>query len=653
MTLTVKPVQIKRSGDTSQRRHRFRINSFGLRLFLMMMGGVVVGIGGMAFLFGETVKYQAEDQIEATLTNKVSTINDVIDQAEILAYGLNISVKTLHVRRAETPETYQELTRQLFQGRPNFVSGLGFGQKGYGILPSQQWFFPYYQSLPSGSASASTEVVYVDQVKPDYFYPETDRYRDYFLPQVDRWTTPYSSDRGSLLTYYSQIFDDQRTWLGTVVIDIEATHLSDLLDQPVFRDGGELVLLTRGGEIIAYPSRPEGDDPQTYEDIATLKGMWPQIGTERSGFLEGATGYWAYTQIPERNWVLLAHVPYSTVFGPVTLITLGATTVAGLLLMGVVVLAIRYLNHRLRPVLDECHRLSEIDDAMARRLRHKDELEQLSFSFFNLLEQLAWQRPLITRMSRRMRSLEEVVTSAVDEGQQQSQLVTQVKQWVDDTSDLSHILATQALNVKAVGRAHLGAVELSQQQLNALATQLADLGEKIHQLPERVEELVAATHQTTQSTQGYYQIVNTAKGVLLTGAALLSQAAHPPTLSEFAEITTQFQPLVDELQALVEKLSEASKQQLQEGEQVHLRAADLHTSVRKFDRHLREMDTLLTASKDGLQDSQTKAHRLLDTGEQVTESSQQLRTLVQTIQSTVKAIVAIAHSTRARLQRRA
>ncbi|MEO0455040.1 MAG: hypothetical protein AAF152_00460, partial [Cyanobacteria bacterium P01_A01_bin.114] len=381
---------------------QFRVNSFGLRLFLVIMGGVLVGIGGMAFLFGETVKYQAENQIENTLQNKVGTINDVIDQAETLAYGLNVSVSTLHVRQAETPETYQELTRQLFQGRPDFVTGLGFGQKAYGILPSRQWFFPYYQLAPAAQSSALSESqetelqpletqadsLYIDQADPDYFYPATDRYRDYFLPRVNRWTTPYQSERGVLLTYYSQILDDQGEWLGTAMIDIDGTYLSTLLNEPVFQAGGQLMLLTADGDVIANPSNPSQLGTQTYEDIPGLSNIWRQLSSDTPGFIEGKTGYWAYTQIPERDWVVLAYVPYSLVFGRVMLITLGATTLVGLLLAGVVAGAIRHLNQRLRPMLAECHRLSEIDQAMVEQLKNKDELEQLSFSFFNLLDQL-------------------------------------------------------------------------------------------------------------------------------------------------------------------------------------------------------------------------------------------------------------------------
>ncbi|MEM8810865.1 MAG: hypothetical protein AAGF01_33055, partial [Cyanobacteria bacterium P01_G01_bin.38] len=408
MQTTPPPAQTASDASMPVVGRRFRINSFGLRLFLVIMGGALTGIGGMAFLFGEKVKYQAEDQIKSTLNSKVSTIHEVTDQAENLAYGLNVSVSTLYIRRAETPGTYRELTRQLFQGRPEFVTGLGFGQKQYGILSEREWFFPYYQasaetaaSLPQSSAPETGQLTqtqppeprpegrYTDQAEPAYFYPETDRYRDYFLPQANLWTTPYQRDRKLLLSYYSQIFDNQGVWLGTAVVDIDGTYLSTVLDEPVLRQGGQLMLLTKTGDVIANPADPDALGTQTYEDIPELSALWAQMGaSDPAGFIEGETGYWAYTQIPEREWLMVAYVPYRVVFGQVMLITLGASTAVGLLLAGVVALAIRYLNRRLRPVLEECHRLSEVDDEMLKQLNNKDELEQLSISFFNLLEQL-------------------------------------------------------------------------------------------------------------------------------------------------------------------------------------------------------------------------------------------------------------------------
>lgn len=622
----------------------------------------MAAMGAMAFLFGETVKYQAEGHIRGTLNNKVDTINEVIDQAETLAYGLNISVATLHVRRAETPETYQELTRKLFKGRPEFVTGLGFGQKEYGILPSKRWFFPYYQASPlvarsSANASlteaelaeAQSDGRYVDQVAPRYFYPETERYRKYFLPQVNRWTIPYESDdRGVLLTYYSQIFDNAGEWIGTAVIDVDGTYLSTVLNEPVLRDGGELMLLTSAGEVIANPSGPGQLGTQTYEDIPGLGDIWSEIDLQTTGFLEGETGYWAYTQIPERDWLLMAYVPYGVVFGRVMVITVITTTAVALLLAGVIAIAISYLNQRLRPVLNECHRLSEIDDAMLEQLQNKDELEQLSLSFFHLLEQLTQQKPILNQVQ----SLEHVVMATADKEQQQSQLITQVQKWMDNTDDLSQLLTEQATAMEEAGSATHEALKAGTQNMTSVMTELEMFRRNTRQLPEQMQDLLQATELTTQATQEHHHLINRAKMLVLNAFTLATRASQQQNPSEFKATVVQFQRLITQLQQLTDQFSQALAAQQTQRKQVQEVGSDLNDSVRSLERQTRHLTSSIEMSQDALGRGRTTAHQVTHMGEQVTQSSQQLGELVQAIQQTMQNIVAIADATQTRLQNR-
>lgn len=408
----------------TQLKQKFRRNSFGIRLFSMIMGGAVVSIAGVAFLFAETVKFQAEDQIQKVLEGKVGTIQEITDRAENLAYSLGVSAATLHVRKAETPETYQELTRQFIESQPSYILGLGFGQKENGILPSLDWFHPYYQvdaateegdspaddssddssaaaeepadastnapTVDSLEAAAQTATLrYADRAEEPYFYPTSEVYRTYFLPQKSLWTAPYRGDRGLFLTYYSQIFDNTDEWIGTAVVDVNESYLQAVLNEPVYRGGGELFLMAENGQVVANPSAADDVIGQTYADIPGLTEVWALIqGKSSSGLLEGESGYWSYLPIADQSWVVVSYVPYRVVFGRIVVISLGAMLLAGLLMAGVSALAVRYLNRRLRPVINECQRLSTANEEVTEQLAGKDELSQLSISFFNLLEQL-------------------------------------------------------------------------------------------------------------------------------------------------------------------------------------------------------------------------------------------------------------------------
>ncbi|MEL6352294.1 MAG: hypothetical protein AAFR58_11040 [Cyanobacteria bacterium J06627_28] len=395
---TIEAVEIPK-----QQKKKLRFNSFGIRLFSLIMGGAIVSIAGVAFLFSEVIKNQAEDQIQITLESKVARIHEVTDRAETLAYSLGVSVGTLHIRGAETTGTYQELTRQLFDEHPDYILGLGFGQKQNGVLPNEDWFYPFYEAdsvvgeaaLPTTESAKSSR--YVDRASADNFYPETEAYQRYFLPQQRVWTAPYADVRSTLLTHYSPIVTDSGEWLGTAVIDVDGDYLSEMLDRPVFQNGGQLMLLSTDGNVIANPAAANDNvavEGQTFTDIPGLSEIWPQISaeatssTETTGLIEGETGYWSYVRLPEQSWLVLAYVPYRTVFGQIATIALSTVLLAGLLMLILVAIAVRYLNRRLRPVINECQRLSIEDDSVTEKMANQDELSQLSTSFFNLLEQL-------------------------------------------------------------------------------------------------------------------------------------------------------------------------------------------------------------------------------------------------------------------------
>ncbi|MEO0868215.1 MAG: methyl-accepting chemotaxis protein [Cyanobacteria bacterium J06642_11] len=379
-----------------------QLNSFRGRLFWMIMVGALTGVGGMAFLFSEMIKYQAEEQVQSTLDGQVNAIASVTEAAETLAYGLGVSATTLHERQAQFPDTYRELTRQLFERRPDFVVGLGLGQRENGLIVNQSWLFPYYW-VDAASAEPSTRqpVQYEDFADGEgEFYPDSDRYRDYFLPQKETWTTPYQANANQLLTYYFPLLSSNGRWLGTSLVDIDINYLSDLLNVPVFRQQGHFVLLTRSGQVIANPADAEA---QTYEDIADLRDFWFSTTFEETGFFEGEEGYWAYASVPGQDWLVFGFVPYGAVFSRIAVITLIASLLIVALLSVAISLAVRNLNRRLRPVLNQCNQLAEADDTLLSQWDTQDDLNQLSLAFFNMLEKLNLNEETIRRHEQKIK----------------------------------------------------------------------------------------------------------------------------------------------------------------------------------------------------------------------------------------------------------
>ena len=412
------------------------------------MLGALSGVGGMAFLFSEMIKYQAEDQVRSTLDGKVNAIASVTEAAETLAYGLGVSATTLHERQAQYPDTYRELTLQLFEKRPEFVVGLGVGQSENGLIVDKPWLFPYYwvTTAEDDSVVGKSTVRYENFADDEgEFYPESERYQQYFLPKRTVWTDPYQQGPSQLLTYYFPLIGDDGRWLGTTLVDIDSQYVGNLINDSVFRKMGHFLLVTRSGNVIVDPSNPK-NNLKTYEEITGLKDLWPQIGLdEKTGFLEGENGYWAYAAVPGQDWLVFGFVPYAAIFNRLALITLLAAGLMVALLSVAILLAIRSLNRHLRPVLNQCNQLAETDRGLLAQWDQQDDLTQLSLAFFNMLERLNLNAETIRRHEQKIEK--ETLHSDQVAGQ---------------FDDLTHLLTRQAGKQQSL-------VHSTQQQLAEIA----------------------------------------------------------------------------------------------------------------------------------------------------------------------------------------
>ena len=180
-------------------------------------------------------------------------------------------------------------------------------------------------------------------------------------------------------------------------MDIDTTYLGELLDDKVFQKAGNFLLLTRSGLLIADPTNPL-TKIQSYKNVAGINSVWNQLDKETtSGFLRGETGYWAYSTVPGKDWLLFGYVPYEAIFGRIIKITALTVAVVGLMTATVLYLAIRKLNQRIKPILLQANQFADNDQTLMASSTHHDELEQLSLSFFNMLNQFNLYQETIRR----------------------------------------------------------------------------------------------------------------------------------------------------------------------------------------------------------------------------------------------------------------
>lgn len=499
-----------------------QLDSFRGRLFWMIMAGALTGVGGMAFLFSEMIKFQAEDQVRSTLNGKVNAISSVTKAAETLGYGLGVSATTLHERQAQYADTYRELTLQLFERRPDFVVGLGLGQKENGLVANQPWLFPYYWVESSATDTAAPLPVRYEDLADDEgeFYPESESYKEVFSSRNNIWSEPYQKGPNQILTYYFRLFSGDGRWLGTTLVDIDTQYLSELINKPVFRGMGHFVLMSRSGNIIADPSQAE-NNLQTYKEINDLRDLWDGLDLKDSGFVEGETGYWAYEPVPGQDWLVFGFVPYAAVFSRIALITVAATALMVVLLSTAIILAIRSLNRRLTPVLNECKQLGHTEPGLLAQWDQQDELNQLSLAFFNMVERLNLNAETIRRHEQKIEK-EALHSDQVSEqflefaealnevGSEQQTLIRKLQQLVTGVANDAQSMDIQLDTLNMVGRALNG--ELSRTLSSEHATETLLL------LEQQIHTLMAAIKTETdfQSAEQLQALINQMMTTIMT-----------------------------------------------------------------------------------------------------------------------------------------
>jgi twitching motility protein PilJ len=467
----------------------------GSKLVFAVVGGALVGFGGIVFYVSEVIKTQSEEQILHSLNQKVEVLDKTFNQTKTLAETVRTSVLALHLQKNESAETYRRLLFEQFKQRPEFVVGLGLGQSENGILPKQPWFFSYYQT-DSGESNAPgiklsppySDIRYVDGVANGQFYPDSDRYRTYFTTQRDAWSEPTQQGEQRIATYYSQVINDQRDWLGTVFVDIETGFLNNLLTGSVMADAGAFALLTENGQLLSRGDMPETQQSvATYQAIAGLGEVWSQMRAE-SGIITSATGYWAYQRIPQTNWIAVAFVPQSTVSSPIRNIIIAGAMMTAMAIAVIIFLWLRSLNQQLRPILNKCEQLSPANAEIDAAIQQQDEIRQLSIRFFYLLDHFKHQEEQIRQE----------VAHIVQAREQLQQSVWAEKEGHALQDELQQLL--QVMSAVEEGNLAVDA-EVGLQRTGLLADTVNRMTERLGQIIARMSSASTEVGQKTEDLQ--------------------------------------------------------------------------------------------------------------------------------------------------------
>jgi methyl-accepting chemotaxis protein PixJ len=522
-----------------------RWNSLGTRLFLSVISGAVVGLGGMGFVFYNVLEQQAKTEIQASLETEVNSIESKLTPVQQSLEDLGAMTQLLKRQGNQNPEDYKTLLLEFFLKRPKLGMANALFQIPNDDLTKLKLFAPYYyadQNLPDQPgkrlAAPNDDAFYFDLTEDQYASKEY-----YTVPIAagkDTWSEPYEWSKITMTTLNHPFFDQQGKVQGFVTMDVNLTVLSKEISANVFRDQGFFVVLSEKGNVVSYP--PDAKQVrESHEKVPQLKEVWSQVQKNPSGIIRSGGNYWAYQRVPSTNWLMLAAVPQGVVVGPVLFITVGSTVAVGLLLAGVVVWFVNNLNRRLQPILDECQKLAETDAETQAEIQNQDEVGRLSLSFFNLLQQLAANEDRIREEAARTVAVESSLKQSAEEESEalQSEVghILDVVSAAEDgdltvqasVSDRATGLVADTLNrlIEQLAQV-LSQVLGTAQQVSAGSSNLEQLAKTVavnaEQQAAEVAQVLKLTEQVEQSAQQSGEQVTVANQALLGVSAAVGEA---------------------------------------------------------------------------------------------------------------------------------
>ena len=168
-----------------------RRRSIGTRLFAYVLSGVLIGLGGMSYLFYQVLEGHAKNEIQSSLIIKAERIEGQLQQVEQNSRNLSGAVVALQKNGVDDESFYIDLVFNLFRERSALTTGFGFGQTPYAVLPDRQWFWSYFYSDQSVSNPIGKKL---DGDFQDVFYTELGEDDQYYHRQ-----------------YYKRVIDEERS----------------------------------------------------------------------------------------------------------------------------------------------------------------------------------------------------------------------------------------------------------------------------------------------------------------------------------------------------------------------------------------------------------------------------------------------------------
>jgi len=479
--------------------------SLGARLSISVIMSAVVGLGALAIFYYQGQVSSTKRVIEEKLNAKANEIEAKLSPIKQTVADLAASTRLLSALGVKDPNTYKTIVFEHIK-TTDLALAVGVAQAPFRLVPARKLFFPYvYKQQKDADVSSQKLGQQLPAPNDDYYYSDLadlyggnsitqqGAYTEQLAAKKTVWIEPYVFSNFTMTTYVSPFYDAQDQPLGVAIVDLNVTTLAERVSDKVLDEVGYYAILSEKGNLLAYPPNVAlAKDLKSYKTIPEIGAVWEQIIKGQSGLVESQGNFWAYRRIPSTNWLIIATVPQSGILGPVAWSTLIATLLVGGLLLVVVGWFIAALNRRLKPILDECNKLAEAKGG-AIETSNKDEIERLSASFFNLIDQIAENEEKIREEVARTVQAKERLNQAQESEQEAEFLETEVGGLLDVVSAMED----GDLTVQA---------EVSDRATGLVADTLNRLRE---QLAEIIARVLGTAQQVVKGAEGLEELART------------------------------------------------------------------------------------------------------------------------------------------------
>ena len=518
--------------------------SLSAKLLFFSFGSAVLGLAGLGFVVYQELLTSAQRELERRVSAQAEVLEMRLTSIQQATQSLAVGAQTLFRVRNRNPQDYDQLLQAISSSNSE-VLGFGLDQQSPQLVSGTRTFSSYWLTQPQTQKSRriSQNSAYLQQA----------------MTGASGWTEPTRVGETLVSTFSTPIFadpDNKQAVLGVASADVDVQNLVAQLNKQLNNQSGNdgyLVLTSAKGKLLTFPPDPSrvtaGD---TLETVADLRAVWAEVSNDTAGVHRQGGNLVAHRKLGASQWRVLGVLPEATVRDRLLLPVLGATAGVGLLLTMVALWLANYLKRRVRPLLEQCDRLTVERGGKPVSGESSDDLEQLHYALRKLTDQIALHEQQIREETARAVQAEERQKVAEELQQEAEASEQEVGVLLEVVSSIEEgdLTVEAEVSDRATG--------LVADTLNRLRERLAETIARVlataQQVAKGAEELQVLARTVAANTVEQAQSV--AQGTALTEQVAASAKSSAEQVKIANQALQEVQKTVESAQSAITKLTE-------------------------------------------------------------------------------------------------